>query len=70
MRRLCRLPFALAAALAAPLTLPAAGHATTPATVAAVQRGLDRLDAARGGPPDDGREHGQPGSTARSSALR
>ena len=51
MRRSCRLPFALAAALAAPLALPAAGHATAPAEVAAVQHGLDRLVAARGGPP-------------------
>jgi D-alanyl-D-alanine carboxypeptidase len=45
MRRLWSLPCALAALLA----LPAAGHAA--ATPAAVQRGLDRLVDARGGPP-------------------
>src|SRR3954447_12248917 len=51
MRRLYRPPFAIAAALTALVALPAAGRATAPATVAAVQRGLDRLVAARGGPP-------------------
>jgi D-alanyl-D-alanine carboxypeptidase len=46
-----RLPFLLAAGLAALLALPAAGHASGPATAAGVQRGLDRLVTARGGPP-------------------
>jgi D-alanyl-D-alanine carboxypeptidase len=51
MRRLSRLPFPLAAALAVLLAVPPAGHATAPATAADVQRGLDRLVAAHGGPP-------------------
>lgn len=42
---------AAAGATAAALLLPAAGQAAKPTTDAAVQRGLDRLVAARGGPP-------------------
>jgi D-alanyl-D-alanine carboxypeptidase len=42
---------AVCAALAVPLLVPAAGSAATPATPAAVQRGLQQLVAAKGGPP-------------------
>ena len=51
---MCR-PFPLrllpVAGLAALLALPASGHAGAPPTAADVQRGLDRLVAAREGPP-------------------
>lgn len=54
MSRIARwkLPICLLAAAAAPaLMLPAAGRAAKPTTDDAVQRGLERLVAARGGPP-------------------
>ncbi len=41
----------LLATVALPLLLPAAGQAAKPTTDATVQRGLERLVAARGGPP-------------------
>jgi D-alanyl-D-alanine carboxypeptidase len=47
-----KLPICLLAAAAVPaLMLPAAGRAAKPTTDDAVQRGLERLVAARGGPP-------------------
>ena len=53
MRRIARrsLPFGLTAAVALPLLLPAAGQSAGPAADAKVQRGLERLVAAPGGPP-------------------
>ena len=48
----CKLPIWLpAASTALLLLLPVAGQAAKPTTDGAVQRGLDRLVAARGGPP-------------------
>jgi D-alanyl-D-alanine carboxypeptidase len=46
-----KLPICLLAAAALGLVFPAAGQAAKPAGDAAVQRGLERLVAARGGPP-------------------
>jgi hypothetical protein len=48
----CKLPIWLpAAATALLLLLPIAGQAAKPTTDGAVQRGLERLVGARGGPP-------------------
>src|ERR687888_1819579 len=49
--RLPGLAVALVAAGATLLALPGTGRAAGPATAADVQRGLDRLVAARNGPP-------------------
>jgi D-alanyl-D-alanine carboxypeptidase len=51
MRALWRVPFPLAAALAVLLAVPGTGQAAPPATPTAVQRGIERLVRANGGPP-------------------
>lgn len=51
MRHLPALTFVTCAAVALPLLLPAAGQAAKPIATNPVQRGIDGLVAARGGPP-------------------